>query len=52
MIFVSFYGKYDVIAAEPSITFRQCMLKAQQYNDRPTKRQSFAACMPTIKELD
>jgi hypothetical protein len=52
MIFVSFYGKHDIIAAEPNITFRDCMVKAQQYNNRPAKRQSFAACMPTIKELD
>lgn len=52
MILVPFYGKYDVISAEPNISFRECMIQAEAYNDKMRRRRSFAVCMPTLKTLD
>ena len=49
MILVPSYGKYEIITAEPRLTFRQCMAEAQHYNDAIDSK-SFAVCMPTIHE--
>lgn len=49
LIMIPSYGKYEVIAAEPRISFRQCMVSAQHHNDKIAGK-SFAVCMPTIRE--
>ena len=51
LIMLPMYGKYEIIGAEPLLTFRQCMLKAQEHNDNIEGR-TFAACMPSIRGTD
>ena len=49
MLLVPSYGKYEIIAAEPRQSYRECMIAAQNYNDKINGK-SFAVCMPTIHE--
>lgn len=49
MIMLPVYGNYQVIAAESYLSFRKCMVQAQDYNYK-TKRKSFAVCMPIVKD--
>jgi len=51
MIMLPFYGNYQVIEAKPYVTFRKCMIEAQEYNYK-TKRKTFAVCMPIVKDED
>ena len=49
ILLMPWYGNYQIIGAEPQKSFRQCMLLAQQHNDKHAGK-SFAVCMPTIHE--
>lgn len=49
MIMLPMYGKYEIISAQPYISFRKCMVEAQDYNYR-TERKTFAVCMPIVKD--
>lgn len=51
MLLVPSYGKYEIIAAEPRQSYRECMIKAQHYNQN-IRTKSFAVCMPTLHEDD
>jgi hypothetical protein len=51
MIMMPFYGNYQVIGAETYLSFRKCMVEAQDYNYK-TKRKTFAVCMPIAKDED
>lgn len=52
MILIPFYNHYQIMTAEPNTTFRECMIKAETYNNKMRHRKSFAVCMPTLKTLD
>ena len=43
------YAAIDILTAEPNVTFRQCMLKAQKHNEN-INGNSFAVCMPTFRD--
>ena len=48
LIIIPMHGLYEIIAAEPHVGFRQCMVEAQDFNERKATK-AFAVCMPTIK---
>lgn len=50
MILIPMHGLYEIISAEPHVTFRQCMVMAEDFNDRKASK-AFAVCMPTIKDV-
>jgi len=49
MILMPFYGNYSVISAETYTSFRKCMVNAEDYNYKTT-RKTFAVCMPIVEK--
>ena len=50
VIFIPTQTSYEIIEAMPNLTFLECAIEAEKYNNSDAK--SFATCIPIKKELE